>query len=153
MQRRIVQDVIPSPRKSIRNIPIPGSRTREPEQIVSDENKAVKIVHQEFERRNKKSKKFKWFSIVGGVVIVLIIIFFGANAFAHATVSATLESENDHVSGSFVTRSQNNASSTAGITDAIISLVKTGSLSLTATTTEDVETKASGTIVIFNNYS
>jgi len=153
MQRRVVQDVILSPKKSIRNIPIPGSRVREHESNVPKEREAVKNVREEFGRRENKSKKFKWFSIVGGIVIVLIIIFFGANAFAHATVSATLESESDQVNNSFTTHAQNTASSTKGITDSVISLVKNDSLSLTATTTEDVEAKASGTIVIFNNYS
>ena len=153
MQRRVVQDVILSPKKSIRNIPIPVSRVREHESNVPKEREAVKNVREEFGRRENKSKKFKWFSIVGVVVIVLIIIFFGANAFAHATVSATLESESDQVNNSFVTRPAESASSTSGITDSLISLVKTGSLSLVATTTENVQTKASGTIVIFNNYS
>ena len=51
------------------------------------------------------------------------------------------------------TRLATSASSWAGITDSIISFAKTGSMTLSATATEDVLTRATGAIVIFNNYS
>ena len=72
---------------------------------------------------------------------------------AHATVSVTLASESDAVSNSFTTRAAALASTTNGITDSVISITKTGSVTLSATTTKDVETKATGTIIVFNDYS
>ena len=152
MERRILQDVIVSSKKSIRDIPIPKSHGKEKiEKIESTD--AVEIVRQEFDRRGKKSKKLKIYSIIGGVLLVCIGIFGSIEAFAHATIEASLGSESDAISASFNTRSLANASSTAGITDSVISFTKTGSITITATTTKDVETKATGSIVVFNDYS
>ena len=151
MQRRIVQDIIPTPRKSIRDIPIPVSRDRKREKRESDE--AIESVREEFDHHTPRGRKSKKYFIIGGIVFVLIVLFFAADAFAHATVSITLASESDAVSSSFVTRSFSAASSTQGITDSFINLSKTGTVTLTATTTEDVETKSTGTIIVFNDYS
>jgi hypothetical protein len=159
MSRRIVQDIIPTSKKSIRDIPLPPSRDRERHnrgrQTVEDDsdNDAVRMVREEFERRERGGRKFKKYGMIIGIIVLLVIIFFVADAFAHATVSVTLSSESDPVHGSFVTHSSAAASTTKGITDSVISIVKQSSVTLTATATQDVETKAAGTIIIFNDYS
>ena len=152
MQRRIIQDVIPSSKKSIRDIPIPHSRERvheiHKEEVVAEPHRE-KFSH----RRRDGNRNFKKYYVIGGIVLVLVLLYFCADAFAHATVSVTLGSESDAVSGSFATRSASLASTTNGITDSVITLTKTGSITLSATTTKDVEAKASGTIIVFNDYS
>lgn len=156
-QRRVLQDVIPTPKRSIRNIPLPSSRERVREKRQSDD--VIREVREEFEQhglpkmgRGTRGGSKKYF-IIGGIIVLGLLIFFGANAFTHATVSVVLGSESDNVHNSFVTRTISAASSTNGITDSIISISKKGSVTLTATTTQDVETKASGTIIVFNDYS
>lgn len=160
MQRRIVQDIIPSARKSIRDVPLPASRERERERERERrhvmEREVVETVREDFREHHHDGngkKKTKVYGFVIGILVVALALFFGADAFAHATVSVTLGSESDPVSGSFVTRSASSTSSTESITDSVITLSQTGSITLTATTTKDVETKAMGTIIIFNDYS
>ncbi len=156
MERRIVQDIIPTPKRSIRNIPLPASREREHEREKREEKReeeiAVHEVRERFEHRNPHDRKSsrKYF-IIGGIIIVAIALYFCADAFAHATVSVVLGSESDSVHGSFTTKVS--ASSSAGITDSAISITKKSQTTITATTTQDVETKATGSIIIFNDYS
>jgi len=150
-QRRIVQDIIPAPKKSIRNIPLPVSRERAREKRHED---AVALeVREEFGRRDLNVRKSKKYFIIGGILVVVAALFFGANAFAHATVSVVLSGESVGVQGSFVTRSASAASSTNGITDSVISITNRGETTLTATATENVQSKATGTIIVFNDYS
>ena len=151
MARRIIQDVIPTQRKSIRDIPLPHAR--EQERVKRQEDVVIKVVREKFEHRHGNEKKFKRWGIAIGVVVLLVALFFIMNAFAHATVSVVLASQSDAVDSSLVANSATVASSTGTIADSIISITKQGSLSLTATTTQDVETKATGSIIVFNDYS
>ena len=167
MSPRIVQDVIPTPRKSIRDIPLPPSRARDREknrereldrEEKREEDEAVKAVREEFEHHNhheyrERKPKAKRYFIIFGILVVVAIIFFIVNAMAHATVSVVLSSQSSSVSGSFVTRPESTAALTNGITDSVITLTKTGSVNVTASGTQDVETKATGTIIVFNDYS
>ncbi len=153
MQRRIIQDIIPSARKSIRDIPIPHSRERAREIHIHKDDNAAENIREEIKHRHGGGNKSKKYFIIGGVVVVLVALYFAADAFAHATVSVTLGSESAPVDGSFTTRNISLASTTNGITDSVISITKTGSITLSATTTKDVETKATGTIIVFNDYS
>ena len=156
MERRIVQDIIPTPKKSIRNIPLPASREHEHEREKREEKReeeiAVREVRERFEHRkpHDRGSSRKYF-IIGGIIIVAIALYFCADAFAHATVSVVLGSESDSVHGSFTTKAT--ASSAAGVTDSVISIIKKSQTTISATTTQDVETKATGSIIIFNDYS
>lgn len=171
MSPRIIQDVVPAQRKSIRDIPLPPSRNRnrerekvaeekereeEIEEEKREEDEAVRAVREEFEHRHHHrgggSKSKKYF-IIGGIIAAVIIVFFVVNSLAHAKVKVVLSSQSLSVSGSFVTRPISAASSTNGITASVITVTKTGSATVTASGTQDVETKAAGTIIIFNDYS
>lgn len=151
MSPRIVQDVVPTPRKSIRDIPLPPSRGRQREKLEVDES--VREVQEEFHSHRPSGNRSKKYLVIIGILVVLAALFFGADAFAHATVSVVLSSQSDPVESSFVTRTLAAASSTNGITDSPIMIAKTGSATVTASGSQDVETKAVGTIIIFNDYS
>ena len=143
-----MRDVIPSSGKSIRDIPIPKSHVRVDEEKKSRES--VRVVREEFERHGKKSNKKFWWVIGASIIVIAIIVVLVMNAFAKATVTVTLDSTSIAVDQTLNTK---NVPGNSNITSTTLSVTKQENATVVSTTTQDVETKASGTIIIFNDYS
>lgn len=181
MPKRIVEDVVPPERKSIRNIPLPSSRgatlgtdqgnyapqrpTREPvrraappiQAPVQEDVQMRSPVRQNPPQRpqspipkgSKRSRKtLKWVLII--LFVVLALGFVLSYVFANATVTVTPKEQVLPVNISLTAHTE------AGKADVLyqtITLTREKTTEVPATGEEDVQRKASGSIIIYNNFS
>lgn len=178
MPRIQFSDVTPPERRTIRDVPIPNSGKRKVPIIIKPENQPIPKVEpvslntsnfnskmsEITEKKNEgsyeyyypknitsseqsgdtqsKSKKKTW---LFGTIIVISIAFFIVGmmtVFASATISIKPKSENLEVNMKI-----------SDVKYEILKLSKTKTISASATGEEAVEVKASGKIVIYNNFS
>jgi hypothetical protein len=167
-----MQDIVPNGHRSIRSIPLPTSRpkaaARAPEPIEEEDvleaqeeetegrRESLKSAREEFERaqaprRSRREPIGKKPFIVGGILFALIaIVVVLSTVFHGATVTVTPRTQavsfkNDLSAGK--------SSATGGLSFQTKAIKQTGSVQLKATGEKQVNTQASGTIVIYNNYS
>lgn len=159
MKKNIVQDVIP-PKKSIRNVELlyksKKTEKKNTQKILKDEDleptPPVKPVEEftykyEYDEPVKKSKKWLYVSLF----IFLLIVGFAVSAFfKSANVKITPKTEIVNLDNKFKAQKNN---STNLLTFQIVTTTKDVEKSVPATKEEQVEKKASGTIVVYNNYS
>jgi hypothetical protein len=174
MVKNLIQDVVP--KKSIRNIPVSEKRTvraTKPKVVVEEdyelksvkpESKFVEKFVEEKEEpiipeleedlgsrySDKKPTSKKKIFIGGGIVVAFIALFLTLNAFHSVKVTVTPKSFNATVSGEIV------AKRAAGALDMPFEsmlLKKEGAVVVKSTGQQNVQKKATGTIVIFNNHS
>jgi len=137
MPKQILQDVIPPGRRSIRRIPLSFSRKVNEKEIDTE---------QIFKKRSeKRGSKFGIWLIAGAAVLVLLIV--AVFVFSGATVTIEPRQKNIKVDIEAVAK---NSGELAYETIAVGG-VKT--VYLQATGESKVEKKASGTIIVYNNYS
>jgi hypothetical protein len=103
----------------------------------------------EYVEKPKKKRRFLYASIV--VLAVLAFIFGMMTVFASATVEVTPKTLIVSVSDPLVLALDNTV--TGALRYEVVRLSKTKTVSLKATGEEAVETKASGKIIIYNNFS
>lgn len=155
MPRVQFSDVTPPERRSIRDIPIPRSGNRKipitinkPEKVSAPEiyETPQKIVNNFDKPRSKK--KYLW----GGIAVVAVLIFIVGmmTVFASATINIVPKSQEIAVDMKIV---GTNEAEKDGVKYEIIKLSKSKTVSIPATGEEAVELKASGKIVIYNNFS
>jgi hypothetical protein len=149
MPRNKMLDMVPPEGgRSIRDIPLPESKQR-PEK--RDRVETVRQVREEFTRiREKKPRNWKMYAYMGGAVAVVILGVVISNIFHSAKVSVTPKTLIADVSTSLVAKK--NAGG-ADLPFAPLSIKKIGAVTVKASGEEQVDKKASGTIVIYNNYS
>ena len=146
MPKQMPQDVVPSGRRSIRRIPLSLNR-----RIIEKEIDAEQI----FKKHGNKNRGFKlgiW-SAVGGAVLVLLI----AAAFVFAGATVTVEPRQKIVSVDIEAVAKNfTPIGNIGVDELTYETIAVGAsktIYLQATGESKVEKKASGNIVIYNNYS
>lgn len=169
MPKNILQDVIPPEKRSIRNIPVPsrsprgGARKKaapavEREEAPIRETAPVEPplpptppkVETYSEYRNggrKPSKKVMWFSIGLAVVIVLIAL---SSFFQSALVKIVPRQESVSLAGETLSASKDGAG--GAMPFEIMRVTKQTGEVVPATGEEEVERKASGQIVIYNDF-
>lgn len=142
-----IEDIVPSNRRSIRDIPIPVSRRRAPHKEEKEPESIPEPIiprlapHREHRRKGKKGL---WISITVGVVV---LVFAGMAFFQSATLAYVPKSADLSFNG------ENFSARKTGDGALLFSVVKiSGSKGapVAATGEEPVSIKASGTIVIYN---
>ncbi len=165
MARNILQDIVPPEKRSIRNVTLPERARRERRTVVEKpvkqpvnrpvEREVEKPVSeepqfypypQEIRARKKPKKILIWGS---GSILVILLFFIFSSSLSSATIRIT--PRNAEVTASNETFKAD-VGATEGINLEIIETSKEGGEVVPATGEERVERKASGTIVIYNNY-
>lgn len=145
-----MQDVIPKEKRSIRNIPIPGSAKKPRVPKVSDEEPeetpSPRRTHKIPPPRSPKSNKKLWF--LGLTIFVLFVIGGIMTVFGKTTIVITPKTAQAAISQT-VTASTD---SSAGVLFQTVELEDTLTKQVPATDAAYVEEKAYGTIIVYNNY-
>lgn len=172
MQKKIIQDVVPSSSRSIRNIPVTRNHeARESrshthtnahahthqshhEETVEDvevpDVKTLKEVREEFRAYEKKPRNYLKLIITGIVGVCIVAGLFVANALHKAVIEVTPLTADQKVDMNINLKK---VSSQTDLSFDIISLQKEGSSVVKSTGKQQVDKKATGTIVIYNNFS
>ena len=168
MPKPIIQDVLPPQRKSIRDIPIPNHRNhhdvvrvpiektnRDPSDFSSEVNDSG---WKEPPTRSTvgalmgfvpKMPKMVW--LVGGGVLIIAVFFLFSHIFSvSATVTTVSKSKKVTVDGSFTAKKDAKAGE---LQFEIMTVTRDGTKTVPSTGEKKVEVKASGTIVIYNDYN
>lgn len=173
MVRNLIQDIVP--KKSIRNVSLPETRVKptprvvpvvpekvrqpvyeepvvveEEEPMIPELHKEIEVEDEPSEPRTRRPINKKSLVIGGGVLFVLIGLFSILNFFHSVTVTVTQKSFNASIAGSIEAGRVPEANQVAFES---LMLKKEGSLVVRSTGEQDVQKKAMGTIVIFNNHS
>ncbi|MCI0619871.1 hypothetical protein L0Y40_02445 [Candidatus Wolfebacteria bacterium] len=161
MPRTMMNDMIPPEKRTIRRIPIERAKrtasretptTRE-ESVAEDQPEAV----QENSMLPSPPPRFRaegrarrlWLWGAGIVIALVVVILILSSAFAGATLAVMPQQESVTVSGQF----QAFADPEPGqLGFQVVTFTDTGSQTVRATGEEQVDTKASGIITIFNNF-
>jgi len=143
MAKKFLQDIVPPEgERSIRKIPLPENR----------ENKINEFANKPQPVKNKNSRgkinMRKLPALIIGIVGILVLSFFIFSSSAEIQIKARTAGHN--FSG-ILTAEKNKES--GGIPFKEVTLSKENSVDLEAMGEEDVERKASGEIIVFNNYS
>lgn len=154
MAKKIVEDVLP-PRRTIRDIPLPGGKREKKEKITNTPKVAVQTrVQKEPRKEARRSRPKRNYTRLGIWVLALLcvigLVFVSSFLFAGATVTITPKQQSITVNETF---SAEKESSTGGLSYTLISVSKEGSKTVPAGGEEKVETRATGKIIIYNNYS
>ncbi len=157
MKKNIVQDVIP-PKRTIRNVEllykskrpektIPIKKETEPKKIEDNTENEDFSYKYEYDEPVKHSKKVLYFSV--GVLFLALV--FGISAFfKSAEVEITPKNQTVSINESFKAQKD---SSTNGLSFQIVTTTKDVEKTVPAFDEKNVEKKATGKIVIYNNYS
>jgi hypothetical protein len=172
--KKIVQDIVPGDRRSIRKINITKEKRRpvvedeeeeeiEEEQEQEEVNDEVEEKEEEAEERTyrKKSKikkpssggSYKYLLTFIIVLVSLVVIGIALSlSYSKAVVTITPKVTNFDISGTFTAKkSQSNTAEEFGYE--VISVTDMISQTIPATKGPLVQTKAKGTAIIYNNYS
>lgn len=168
MVKNLLQDVVPPPRRSIRNVSVPSYRKKvsteksfQQEKPIDsnnlDNNKEDVIFKQKKIRLSDvemvsplvqtKNKKWKMWLIVSFLILVLLFFVFDI-FFVDAKISITPKQQN--VTFNEIIKIGDLPD---GIPYEIITLTKTEGKSVSATENETVEERSFGTIIIYNNHT
>lgn len=140
--------VPPEGGRSIRDIPLPESKQKTEKKAHIE---VVREVRQEFiQARPATPRDWKKYMYIGGGVLVVLLGIIVSNIFHSAKVSVTPRTLIADISTSL------SAKKNAGGADlpfTPLSIKKVGAVTVKASGEEQVDKKASGTIVIYNDYS
>ncbi|MFA6273056.1 MAG: hypothetical protein WC673_00995 [Candidatus Paceibacterota bacterium] len=162
MPKQMLQDVLPPSRRSIRRIPLSLGRrsTSQSERNDTDDKKMIEKEiendpEQIFKKRGKKRgpKLRIWLIAVGAVLVLLAATIF---VFSGAIVTIEPRQKNITVDIEAVAKSSTIAAEGVGVNELVYETIAVGGVKtvyLQATGESKVEKKASGTIVVYNNYS
>ena len=155
MPKNIVQDILPPERKTIRNIPLPERRSGDNEKSVLeiknynhvDDNKPEQVLKGQAQRTRNNSRIILW-GIAG---LSLMAVFFAVSSiFVKADITVTPKQQKISLNANFNAISGNVPDK---LSYQIITITENESKQIQATGMEHVERKASGVIVVYNNYS
>lgn len=147
MTRNIVQDVLPPDRRSIRNIPLPSRRSKE---------EKVKLpIHTSKtpppERNSKRRTPIAVWIIAALSVIALLFVVI--SLFVGATVKVVPQTEEVLFNNAIILTASRDAESKNTVPFEIMTVGKEKGKEVPATTEVDAQVKASGTVIVYNNYS
>ncbi len=121
--------------------------------VVEEETDTLESVRSEFEAaRTRSHRKISWkkLSGIGGIIAVVILVVVLSNIFHGATVTLTPRAQTQNIQGDFT------AKKLPGVNElgfAVVSIKLTGSETIKANGEKQVDKKATGTIIIYNNYN
>jgi hypothetical protein len=155
-----MNDMIPPDKRTIRHIPVErAKRTKEevtPSAESFIENSALKLEEEpvlpppppRFQKEGSVRRFWLWG--LGIVFLLLVLVILVSSAFAGATLAVTPQEERVTVSGQFVAHTTPPPGELGFV---LMTLTETGRETVAATGEREVDAKASGTIVIFNDFS
>ncbi|MBU6390005.1 hypothetical protein KGQ31_00455 [Patescibacteria group bacterium] len=150
MPKNVVQDVIPR-QKTIRNIPIhhsrEGARANPPDDPDIHYESEFERPRPHHNRNRNHSRIFIWLL---GVLCVAVLAFVVGNLLSGATVTITPKSQSVAINLDLIAK-PDAAQGELGYTT--YASTKDGDETLTATSERAVQTPATGTIIIYNNYN
>ena len=149
MPKNIVQDVVPpSSRKSIRDIPLPHQNHESPGEVSLHYSRTEK---ETVSWDNNGGGNFsKWLIWVIGIVSVGVLVFVLSNIFSGATLTITPKSQT--VAVNLTLTAKPNAPA-GGLSYRPFPLTLEKGITVPADGQKSIQTEASGTIIIYNNYS
>lgn len=152
MAKNFIQDIVTKNRRSIRQISI--DKRRRPIQDETDEifeeKKESKVNRQE---RGRKESKINIQKMTIWIIAIFSVAFFSfaiSSSFSTATITVVPKKADIQLDDTYIVKKDSLAGE---LKYEIITLSKKASKQLQATETEDVATKASGKIIIYNNFS
>ncbi len=163
MPRR-VQDIIPSGKRSIRDITLEEG-TREKTRSVQEKTTEIKIhkpkrdepvgnvisFKQETPKKKRKDSSAKMLLVfVGTTLAILVVAYFASQFYAKASFSIVPKSYPVNVSKTVVSQS---SQSSDAVTYTIKNLSESQSVIVASTEGPYSETKSTGKVVLYNNYS
>ncbi|MDD4989225.1 MAG: hypothetical protein PHV42_02265 [Candidatus Pacebacteria bacterium] len=165
MAKEIFQDVIPPGKRSIRRVPLKGQRSpvapkaipekmpEPPQREVKREEPPAPIYEKNYSyniNNPKKSFPRKLFWVVIGILCIAVAVFLVSTFSASAKIMITAHQTSSSVDNDFV--GQENPTKDT-IQYKTISVSEDSKLLVKGSGTEDAKKKASGTIVLYNNFS
>ncbi len=171
MAKNILQDIVPPERRSIRNVPLPSRRTpRSPQQVINADVEFPRSENSNFNQvppnppstppppkiypyeqysgnSPRYSKKAIW---IACVLAIFVVLFSLASIFSGATIEVALKQNTVSIPEGEFTAFQ--GSSGSGIPFEVIKMSKDIGRVIPAEGEEQVEQKASGQIVIYNDF-
>ncbi|OHA27279.1 MAG: hypothetical protein A3C06_00455 [Candidatus Taylorbacteria bacterium RIFCSPHIGHO2_02_FULL_46_13] len=141
MVKKILQDVIPPGRRSIRHIPLPENRK-------SNEQTNLDVADMHPKHRTK-IRFTRWVIIVGSLLLLGAVLVAASMTFSSATVVIKPKQATAVVDVSIPL----GITSASGVSGVVVTATSSASQVIAATKEQDVQRKASGQIVIYNNYS
>jgi len=143
--KKPLQDVMP-PKRSIKDIPIPEGKNRKPAKDSLSRKKPIGFFGSSKSVKTKKIKKKFWLFVI--LLAVLSSLFFFLMS-SSVIITITPLQLQERVDSSFIAVSDKG---TGGVPFDFIMVDEIGSEEVVSTREEDVEEKASGQIVVFNNF-
>lgn len=166
MDKNYLQDVVPPAQKrSIRDIPVPNRDKKNPDirhepkqQEPNREEPDLEVEDNSFdnfdeEPPKKKKKKSKKFWIILSIIFVTIVTFLIFSSFDKATVSVIPKKETTSFEEEILIEDLSKKESSDSLGYRIIELSQQESEVAEAIDEEPVEEKASGEIIVYNEYS
>ncbi|MEN9621767.1 MAG: hypothetical protein RLZZ67_201 [Candidatus Parcubacteria bacterium] len=125
--------------------------------ITHDETDTIETVRREFESsrtrpnfKKKLKKNWKKIALIGGSVAVVLLVVILSNIFHGATLTLTPRTKTQNIQSDYVAKK--NAGS-GELPFEIVSFKQTGSETIKATGEKQVDKRATGVVVIYNNYN
>ncbi len=162
--KKVVQDIVPSERRTIRNIPVrvmpteppPPKRTRA--RIPKEESPVIHIEEDEIvpppplSRRPRGGSSRSKLLLTFGIILTSVIVICIALSFLYskAVVTITPQITELEVAGTFTAHKE---STTSTLIYEVINVSDTRHETIVASAGPRIETKAKGTITLYNNYS
>src|SRR3989344_281184 len=142
MPKKILQDVIPAERKSIRHIPLPNNRKPASESEVT-------ISPRRTQKEAGGAKLMRWLTIFVSFAVLVGIFFLVTWFFTSATINVTPKQETATIDSVL----QIGELASEDLFNTIVVSTSTVSETVPTNREETVNKKASGDIIIYNNYS
>ena len=146
MPKNIITDVLPPSRRSIREVPLPNRRQSRLAPKTKQDNPPLPPEIENGTPRAPRSRFFLWLIVA---VCLLALVFAVSSVFSGATVKATPKSQRISIEGVFTARK----GVAEGLEYKLLPITQTVSETVAPDADQYVERRASGTIVIYNNFS
>ena len=143
--KNTLQDVTP-PKRSIQDIPIPENKNKGTAKNKSEDKKSSGFFGSTGGKKTKKLKKKLW--LFAGLLVLFLVLFFALMS-SSAVLTITPKQLTQRVDSNFIAVSEKEK---GGIPFDIITLDEVGSKEVQSTKEESVKEKASGQIMVFNNF-
>jgi hypothetical protein len=143
-QNQRIEDIVPPERRTIRNITNQHSRLKK----LAPQRNEDDTMHYENPRSARSSRFGLWF--VAGIAVVIFALAFSL-LFSGAKVEIVPKQRTVLLNGTFEALKEVSGAGTLMYN--VMTIEKTGSKTIAATGKEQVETKASGDLIIYNNFN
>lgn len=176
MDKNYLEDIVPpAKRRSIRDIPLPSrspnkrrptqkrniksSDQHKPQNHKSSSTPVTTIPPQDpeddffFDDTPRRPSRLKVYSIISGIVVIVIALFFVLSNFDSAVVTVTPKRESSAVDAKVSIHNMTNKSDEDSLGYRIIEVDKEVNVRVDSDSEEFVQSKASGVITVYNEYS